>query len=519
MHFKSATSRRPHEITARASTNSRSSTRATRWVIITTCEHWLALQTRQLNPTPSIKQGDDQVKQLLITLHTNLSMVLLKQDKNKYARDAASKAIEIDPSHVKALYRRGVAFRAMGDVDAAKTDLKKAYKLDPSNTAVKKELVGIKKTLEEMKKREKANLQKAFSKGGSSLLYNDKEEAEKKRAREKEAGEFVTETHTVSRWTNCLAQDFWTATNKETKRKEEELKKRKQMWEDECVRRMNSDPKEEVISFEDWDKEREEAEKKEEEKRKKEKREEEKRKQELRRKAREAERANKENNDNESDDELTAEELASLRGYKKTSDGRTTSYFNNELGEKEKELIGSIEPKRIDATPSPNSAADTISGSKVGSVWNQSGTTWEEKDTTEWCKSTLRKCLLETTTAYYSTTSADRTYVAMVKKVKDMTGDASVALAGGKKRYIYDFHLGLDFEITDDDDNVVASSSLKLPDINSTTTAEEELEVDICAWTSGPGDVETDASECRKALVMDVRKSVVKFVELFNAEF
>lgn len=147
----------------------------------------------RLNPTSSIKQGDDQVKQLLITLHTNLSMVLIKQGKNKYARDAASKAIEIDPSHVKALYRRGVAFRAMGDVDAAKTDLKKAYKLDPSNTAVKKELVGIKKTLEEMKKREKANLQKAFSsKGGSSLLYNDKEEAEKKRAREKEAGEFVT---------------------------------------------------------------------------------------------------------------------------------------------------------------------------------------------------------------------------------------------------------------------------------------------------------------------------------------
>lgn len=308
--------------------------------------------------------------------------------------------------------------------------------------------------------------------------------------------------------------------NKETKRKEEELKKRKQMWEDECVRRMNSDPKEEVISFEDWDKERKEAEKKEEEKRKKEKREEEKRKEELRRKAREAERANTENNDNESDDELTPEELASLRGYKKTSDGRTTSYFNNELGEKEKELIGSIEPKRIDATPSPNSAADTVSAvSKVGSVWNQSGTTWEEKDTTEWCKSTLRKCLLDTTTAYYSTTSADRTYVAIVKKVKDMTGDASVALAGGKKRYIYDFHLGLDFEITDDDNNVVASSSLKLPDINSTTTAEEELEVDICAWTSSPGDVETDASECRKALVMDVRKSVVKFVELFNAEF
>ena len=53
---------------------------------------------------------------------------------------------------------------------------------------------------------------------------------------------------------------------------------------------------------------------------------------------------------------------------------------------------------------------------------------------TKWCKTVLEKHLLDTATAYFSTISSDATYIAMVKKVKDMTGNASVALAGGKTR-------------------------------------------------------------------------------------
>merc|ERR1712087_71361 len=112
-----------------------------------------------------------------------------------------------------------------------------------------------------------------------------------------------------------------------------------------------------------------------------------------------------------------------------------------------------------------------------------------------------------------------------VKTVKDMTGNASVALAGGKKRYIYDFHLSADYEILNDANDVVALGSFILPDINSATTAEEELKVDIGAWNQAPnsnneGDsVVTDAVECRKLLVSDVRKSVLKFVEQFNSQF
>jgi tetratricopeptide (TPR) repeat protein len=40
-----------------------------------------------------------------------------------------------------------------------------------------------------------------------------------------------------------------------------------------------------------------------------------------------------------------------MRGYKTTSDGRKTTFFNNELDEKTKELIGDITPKPITLTP------------------------------------------------------------------------------------------------------------------------------------------------------------------------
>jgi hypothetical protein len=39
-----------------------------------------------------------------------------------------------------------------------------------------------------------------------------------------------------------------------------------------------------------------------------------------------------------------------MRGYKTTSDGRKTTFFNNELDEKTKDLIGDITPKAIDVS-------------------------------------------------------------------------------------------------------------------------------------------------------------------------
>ncbi|CAB1102792.1 unnamed protein product [Ectocarpus sp. CCAP 1310/34] len=52
----------------------------------------------------------------------------------------ATSALGKDPDNVKALYRRGVARRHTGMVDESKSDLMAAYKLDPNNKAVRKEL-------------------------------------------------------------------------------------------------------------------------------------------------------------------------------------------------------------------------------------------------------------------------------------------------------------------------------------------------------------------------------------------
>ena len=147
--------------------------------------------TTLLKPFNKNNTGDEQVKSLLLTLQTNISMVCFKQDKHKMSRDVASKALEIDPINVKALYRRAVAYRKLGDAESARSDLREALKHEPNNKAVRKELMSIKKDVEASRAKEKERLQKAFgaSKGGSSFLYNDKEEEERRKAEEKKKQE------------------------------------------------------------------------------------------------------------------------------------------------------------------------------------------------------------------------------------------------------------------------------------------------------------------------------------------
>eukprot|EP00934_Nitzschia_sp_Nitz4_P001172 Nitzschia sp. Nitz4//scaffold2_size372955//143616//144821//NITZ4_000404-RA/size372955-processed-gene-0.25-mRNA-1//1//CDS//3329546721//1172//frame0 len=398
-------------------------------------------------------------------------MMCLKTGKHKQSAQVASAALQIDANNVKALFRRALAYRQMGDYELAKADLKQALQLDANNTAVKKEFVALKKAMENAKQAQKKGLQKAFQ-GGASL-YDDKEQ--EKKQKEEQA-------------------------KKEKKKQEELLKKRKAQWEDECVKRMAQGQP--AITYEDWDKEEKEKQEAEE-----------KRQKEERRKARAAARQNVssdngKDDDDDDDDELTEQELAQLRGYKKTSDGRVTSYFTREQSDREKALIGDIAPKRLESTSSAaDSVASSVTSSGKGnpSAWNQAGTTWEEKDTSEWCRDQLKKRLLETKV------EAAGSLVGTVCKVDTVTGEASVAIASGKKRYIFDFHCGVDFEVRKDDD-VVASGTLKLPDICS--THHHELEIEFQKWKKSSS--QPDILQCRESLVSQIRESVKLFVTDFN---
>ena len=73
---------------------------------------------------------------------------------------------------------------------------------------------------------------------------------------------------------------------------------------------------------------------------------------------------------------------SNMKGYKKTADGRLTTYFNNELSEEAKALIGDIAPKKLQGA---EAAGDTTGSSgvtsNVASAWNKAGT-WESRDMT-----------------------------------------------------------------------------------------------------------------------------------------
>ncbi len=95
------------------------------------------------------------------------------------------------------------------------------------------------------------------------------------------------------------------------------------------------------------------------------------------------------------------------------------------------------------------------------------GMTWEEKDATDWCTKTLKRCLLDATALPYFSKLSSTACVASIKGVLDVKGDASVAIAGGKKRYIFDYHATVEYEISDGGGEVVASGSLGLPEVHS----------------------------------------------------
>lgn len=91
---------------------------------------------------------------------------------------------------------------------------------------------------------------------------------------------------------------------------------------------------------------------------------------------------------------------------------------------------------------------------------------------------------------------------------------------GGKKRYIFVYpQTTLLSEIRDDsDDTVIASGSLRLPDICS--TSHNELEVDVLTWKKAPtSEHEWSAMECQMLLVGAVRAAVQAFVQDFNAHY
>ncbi|CAE7536575.1 HOP3 [Symbiodinium microadriaticum] len=155
-------------------------------------------------------------------------------------------------------------------------------------------------------------------------------------------------------------------------------------------------------------------------------------------------------------------EASKFRGYKKTADGRVTTFFHNELDEQTKALIGDIAPKKLDPAFT-STDAPSASGEVPGSVWNTAGT-WEERVHTPWAVARLKQLIEETQVAI-----DDACYggsgVARVKSAT-VTGDAQVTMARGKVKHIYDFSASVEWEIEMDSLDNDITGSYQVEDIS-----------------------------------------------------
>ena len=291
-----------------------------------------------------------QADALRVNLNSNLAAVHNRLEEYEDSIAACDAVLRLDACASKALFRRSHAqfHRSItGAFDKeARADALLCIKQDPKNKSARKLLTKIRSRIAQKKKERLEAASGMFNTG----LYDDIEKKKKaalKRKREEE----------------------------EAKKKEEE-----RLWKEECERRKAD--AEEPIEFSDFQKmlkeQREEEEKIAAEKRKRDKEE---------RRKRMLERDSKPVVVDVDDDESGI-----LRGYKKTKDGRTTSYFTREIeDDKTRELLAAAQaPKRLPSGEFKSPAATGSRGEAHLSEWNAAGTTWESRDCTESAKQILK---------------------------------------------------------------------------------------------------------------------------------
>ena len=113
---------------------------------------------------------------MLAALHCNTAAAYLKLEEWEAAASAASRALEIDETQSKALYRRGLARSHLADRAGAKRDLAACIRLDPKNRDAREAHAA----LEAKAKNERAAKGEAVRRG----LQEDEEEREMREWRE-----------------------------------------------------------------------------------------------------------------------------------------------------------------------------------------------------------------------------------------------------------------------------------------------------------------------------------------------
>ncbi|XP_006650115.1 peptidyl-prolyl cis-trans isomerase PASTICCINO1 [Oryza brachyantha] len=99
------------------------------------------------------------------SLHLNVAACYQKMGEHRKSIDTCNKVLEANPAHVKALYRRGMAYMLLGEFDDAKKDFEKMIAVDkssePDATAA---LLKLKQTIQETEKKARKQFKGLFDK-------------------------------------------------------------------------------------------------------------------------------------------------------------------------------------------------------------------------------------------------------------------------------------------------------------------------------------------------------------------
>eukprot|EP00062_Callorhinchus_milii_P027628 gi/632991158/ref/XP_007884500.1/ PREDICTED: FK506-binding protein-like [Callorhinchus milii] len=96
-------------------------------------------------------------------LHANLAAAQIKTGQHANAVRNCTKALEAEPGSVKCLYRRGLAQAALRHFGLAREDLREALRLEPGNSAVRRELRVVRERLRVHRDEEAGAMSKLFT--------------------------------------------------------------------------------------------------------------------------------------------------------------------------------------------------------------------------------------------------------------------------------------------------------------------------------------------------------------------
>ncbi|PIN05117.1 FKBP-type peptidyl-prolyl cis-trans isomerase [Handroanthus impetiginosus] len=113
-------------------------------------------------------QDDEEGKEFSDTrnlLHLNVAACWLKIREFRKSIEACNKVLDTNPVHVKALYRRGMAYMAAADFEEARADFNKMMTIDKSSEATAKAaLLKLKKEEQEIHRRARQQFKGLFDK-------------------------------------------------------------------------------------------------------------------------------------------------------------------------------------------------------------------------------------------------------------------------------------------------------------------------------------------------------------------